>query len=164
MKRSVARFLICGLFFTLSLTAYILLMPSDGAIELTPKEDSQYVYSEIDGIETVGEGIYVISVPSSVDRKSTASVKFKGKPDTEYQIRVYYASGLSESKSFDPVFSNSDGEFSWSWRISPNARVGNVRVIVTGENCRVSFEIEIRQTEVILKTKNSNIIQKTSLI
>ncbi len=145
MKRRLTAAFVCALFFTLALTAYILMLPKDnGATELVPSEASEYAYKESNGVETVGEGIEALSVPKSAKRGSNVSAEFKGKAGTEYQIRVYYSSGKSESKSFAPVLSDESGNFSWSWRISSNARAGNVRVIVTGEDCRVSFTMEIQ--------------------
>ncbi len=144
MKRRIHELLICVLFFLSALTAYIFLYPTDNsALKLASVEDTDYVYNMSDGAETVGEGIEVISVPKSAYRGSETSAIFKGKAYTEYQIRVYYSSGLSGSKSFAPVVSDGEGNFSWEWRISSNARAGDVRIIVTGGDCRVSFVMEI---------------------
>ncbi len=144
MKRRVSEILACALFLTMALSIYIFLLPEGtAALELNPAEDSQYAYSGSGDVETVGEGIEVISVPKSAERGEKISVNFKGAPSTEYQIRVYYSSGLSESKTFLPTVSDEEGGFSWEWKISSNAKAGDIRIIVTGADCRVSFTIEI---------------------
>ncbi len=139
------KILICAAVFATALSVYfIFFVPSKPMIyELTENPDAENFYQIVGRAEIFGEGIEIISIPESVKRGSEAEVNFRGEPDAKYEIRVYYSSGLSESKSFSPKKADEDGCFGWKWRISGNARKGDIRVIVTGDDVKVSFFITV---------------------
>ncbi len=144
-KICLARICFCIAVFAAALFGYFVFFATDAPnmILLTKNDGGTAVISESDGMETVGDGITPISVPKSAERGRQTAVVFNGTPGEQYQIRVFYASGLSESKSFLPVTADENGDFSWVWKVSANARAGDIRVIVTGGDCRVSFKIRI---------------------
>ncbi len=145
VKIRFVRLCVCIAVFSVALFGYFAFFaPSEPKnFNIEGKTETEAVISSSNGVETVGEGIDVISVPRSAERGSSTGVYFKGEPGKEYEIRVFYASGVSGSQSFLPVKADDEGLFSWEWKISPNARVGDIRIIVTGESCRVSFEMRI---------------------
>ncbi len=145
IKLQFARLCVCIAVFSVALFGYFTFyLPEPKAtyvIADTAISDTEF--SLDNGIETVGYGITPVSIPKSAERGHQTSVYFQGTPDEEYQIRVYYASGLSTSKSFSPVKADQNGVFCWTWSVSPNTRQGDIRIIVTGENCRICFKMSI---------------------
>ncbi len=145
-RESIVRLSLCIAAFFAALVLWLIFRPKTDILTLIEsRPDAEISVTEQADCDIVGMGIQPISVPKIAKRGSKASVTFKGEPNTEYEIRVYYASGLSEAKSFAPTVSDAEGNFSWTWNVSGNARPGDIRIIVTGESCRVSFPLEITE-------------------
>ena len=154
--RTAMKKLICQL--TVCLCVFLLLCfalyprENDSFYSIPDIPGSECVISENDGYTLIGKKssdindiskIEVTVFTENVPRGGEASLRFRGKANEIYNIRVYYSSGLSQSRVFEPVISDDDGEFGWSWRISSNARKGEIRIIVTSDSLRVDLKMNI---------------------
>ena len=84
------------------------------------------------------------SVTNPVSRGQNATVEIIGKPNTEYTIKVYYASGsLSTSKTLVPTESDENGNVSWTWRVGAATTIGLAKVIVSETDGTPSIEFYI---------------------
>lgn len=105
--------------------------------------DAECVISFNNGYTIIGEGIEVVAAPEKAVRGENVQLRFRGAANETYYIRVYYSSGLSQSKAFEPVCSDDSGMFGWSWKVPSNARAGDIRIIVTSEDARVDLKMKI---------------------
>lgn len=74
---------------------------------------------------------------------STATVTLNRKPNTEYSIAVYYASGKSSASGLVNKISDENGTVSWTWRISGRTTPGNYKIIFSGgdETLQMNFTL-----------------------
>lgn len=74
---------------------------------------------------------------------STATVTLNRKPNTEYSITVYYASGKSSASGLENKVSDENGAVSWTWRISGRTTPGNYKIIFSGgdETLQMNFTL-----------------------
>ena len=143
MNKYIRSFLICAALFLLLLPVTVMLLPKTSAVPIIDSEYANIGFSEDGEIWCVGESIEVYHMTRYVHRGENAVLEFIGEPKTEYEIRVYYASGLSTSKNFSPVTSDFAGAFGWSWKIPSNARCGDIRVVIISEKTRMGLILTI---------------------
>lgn len=82
--------------------------------------------------------IEIINV--DVTRGKESTIKIKGNPNTSYDIKVYYKSGLSKSKELVSKESDSEGYVDWVWKVPSNVKTGNYKFIINDSE----FEYELR--------------------
>jgi len=82
--------------------------------------------------------IEIINVDVTKGKDST--IKIKGNPNTKYDIKVYYKSGISKSKELVSKESDSEGYVSWVWKVPNNAKKGNYKFMINDKE----FEYELR--------------------
>lgn len=106
---------------------------SDGnGITLTEGEDYQ----------CVGVPIEIIEKPKNVRAGDTVFLTFKGESYTDYEIRVYYPSGVSTEEGLTPRKSDADGKFGWEFNVSENSTAKKLKIAVISENSYLITEIE----------------------
>ncbi len=107
---------------------------SDGSgITLTEGEDYQ----------CVGAPIEILEKPKNVRAGDTVFLTFKGESYTDYEIRVYYPSGVSTEESLSPRKSDGEGKFGWEFIVSANSVAEKLRIAVLSDNSCLITEIEI---------------------
>lgn len=106
-------------------------------------DGSEILFTSGENFECVGEPIEILILPKKVRAGDELSVAFKGVGNTEYSIKVYYPSGLSESETFDMRKSDSKGRVGWNFTVHETAKAGMLRIVVTSENTYFMTEIEI---------------------
>ena len=89
--------------------------------------------------------ITLVSLTSPIAVNNTAAIKIKGKPNTEYNIMVYYKSGPSKADGLYSKTSDSNGYVSWSWDIGPKTSDGTFKITITGGG--ENFETQITITK-----------------
>ena len=106
--------------------------------------DGEGVYlSEGEGYKCVGEPIEIVEIPTAVRAGDKVFMRFKGEGYTEYEIRVYYPSGRSESDVFSPRKSDGDGVFGWEFTVPNSVSEGRLRITVLSEDSLFMTEAEI---------------------
>lgn len=89
-----------------------------------------------------------VSVPDKVYRNQDATVTIKGKPNTEYNIFVYYSSGYSEADGLENKISDSNGNVTWTWHVGGSTGLGdNKRITVTGGDESITSYFEVLDSE-----------------
>lgn len=91
----------------------------------------------------IGGSIQFTSYSEKVRPGGTGRVAIKGKPNTQYTIKVMYSSGPSSASTLYPKKSDSKGNVSWSWRIGSNTYSGTYTITVTGGGSTASVEFEV---------------------
>lgn len=87
--------------------------------------------------------IEVISVTSPIGRNETAALTVKGKPNTEYDISVFYSSGASEASGLENKTSDANGKVTWEWKIGGRTNPGTYRITVTGGGQTLETEFTV---------------------
>ena len=90
-------------------------------------------------------GITLVDITSPAPRNSFATIRIKGKPNTEYSIRVYYSTTASTADGLENKISDADGYVSWTWKIGGRTKPGSHRIKITGGG--ETFETSIVTTE-----------------
>lgn len=88
--------------------------------------------------------IYIISLTNPAYQGNNATIKIKGKPNTEYSIAVYYKSGASQADGLHKKTSNANGEVSWTWRVGARTSPGTYKITITGggESYQTTFTVK----------------------
>ena len=76
--------------------------------------------------------IQLISFPNQVNPGEMASVTIQGKPNTKYDISVYYSTTASEAEGLEDKFSDSNGYVTWEWKVGVNTTPGERKFKVIG--------------------------------
>lgn len=95
--------------------------------------------------ENVEKEISLVSMSNPIIKGENATVKIKGKPNTNYSIKVMYKSGSSKASGLEDKKSNSDGYVSWTWKVSKNVVGGTYEIIVSSKTSEEIFEYEIKE-------------------
>ncbi len=79
------------------------------------------VVSEYNKQSIVLSTVRVIMYTDVVKRGETATLTVCGKPETVYDISVFYSSGESNTKALCDKKSDKNGYVTWNWRVSKSA-------------------------------------------
>lgn len=82
---------------------------------------------------------------SPVSRGNNATISIKGLPNTTYDIDVKYSSGASKASGLEDKTSDSEGNVSWTFKVSSNVKVGTYEVKITDGENSVSYSLEVIQ-------------------
>lgn len=74
----------------------------------------------------------ILSVTSPVEGGQNATLSAKGKPNTEYDIKVVYSSGESSAKDLENKNSDANGNVSWTWKVGAKTNPGTYTITVKG--------------------------------
>ena len=89
--------------------------------------------------------ISLVSLTSPVSRGNNATISIKGLPNTAYDIDVIYSSGESKASGLEDKTSDSEGNVSWTFKVSSNVKVGTYEVKITDGENSVSYSLEVIQ-------------------
>ena len=87
--------------------------------------------------------ISLVSLDTSVSRGSDVTVSIKGLPNTTYDIDVIYSSGVSKASGLEDKTSDSEGNVSWTFKVSSNVKPGTYEVKITDGEDSVSYSLEV---------------------
>ena len=75
--------------------------------------------------------IELVSLTSPISNNNTATISIKGKPSTEYDINVRYATTVSSANGLENKTSDQNGVVSWSWKIGASVKSGSYKITIT---------------------------------
>ena len=91
----------------------------------------------------ITSNINLLSLTTPVSRGSNATVSIKGLPNTTYDIDVIYSSGASKASGLEDKTSDSEGNVSWTFKVSSNVKPGTYDVKITDGKDSVSYSLEV---------------------
>lgn len=114
---------------------------SDG-VDVTCKGDKDSS-SDSNSNSTSNSNINLVSLDTSVSRGNDVTVSIKGLPNTTYDIDVIYSSGESKASGLEDKTSDSEGNVSWTFKVSSNVKPGTYEVKITDGEDSVSYSLEV---------------------
>ena len=113
---------------------------SDG-VDVTCKGDKES--SSDSSPKTTSSNINLVSLDSPVSKGSDVTVSIKGLPNTTYDIDVIYSSGASKASGLEDKTSDSEGNVSWTFKVSSNVKPGTYEVKITDGENSASYSLEV---------------------
>ena len=92
---------------------------------------------------TTSSNINLVSLTSPISRGSDVTVSIKGLPNTTYDIDVIYSSGESKASGLEDKTSDSEGNVSWTFKVSSNVKPGTYEVKITDGSSNASYSLEV---------------------
>lgn len=87
--------------------------------------------------------INLVGLTSPISRGSDVTVSIKGLPNTNYDIDVIYSSGESKASGLEDKTSDSEGNVSWTFKVSSNVKPGTYEVKITDGEDSASYSLEV---------------------
>ena len=115
---------------------------SDG-VDVSCKGDKESSSNSSSSNSTTTSNINLIDLTTPVSRGSNATVSIKGLPNTTYDIDVIYSSGASKASGLEDKTSDSEGNVSWTFKVSSNVKPGTYDVKITDGKDSVSYSLEV---------------------
>ncbi len=112
---------------------------SDG-VDVTCKGDKE---SSSDSSPSTTNNISLVSLDSPVSKGSNVTVSIKGLPNTTYDIDVIYSSGASKASGLEDKTSDSEGNVSWTFKVSSNVKPGTYEVKISDGKDSASYSLEV---------------------
>ena len=112
-------------------------------VDVTCKGDKES--SSDSSSRTTSSNINLVSLDSPVSKGSDVTVSIKGLPNTTYDIDVIYSSGASKASGLEDKTSDSEGNVSWTFKVSSNVKPGTYEVKITDGSSNASYSIEVIQ-------------------
>ena len=113
---------------------------SDG-VDVTCKGDKES--SSDSSPRTTSSNINLVSLESPVSKGSDVTVSIKGLPNTTYDIDVIYSSGASKASGLEDKTSDSEGNVSWTFKVSSNVKPGTYEVKISDGKDSASYNLEV---------------------
>ena len=113
---------------------------SDG-VDVTCKGDKDS--SSNSSSSAAASNINLVSLTSPISRGSDVTVSIKGLPNTTYDIDVIYSSGESKASGLEDKTSDSEGNVSWTFKVSSNVKPGTYEVKITDGSSNASYSLEV---------------------
>ena len=113
---------------------------SDG-VDVSCKGDKE---SSSDSSLVINSNISLVSLDSPVSRGNDVTVSIKGLPNTNYDIDVIYSSGPSKASGLEDKISDSEGNVSWTFKVSSNVKPGTYEVKISDGKDSASYSLEVR--------------------
>ena len=113
---------------------------SDG-VDVTCKGDKDS--SSNSSSSAAASNINLVSLTSPISRGSDVTVSIKGLPNTTYDIDVIYSSGESKASGLEDKTSDSEGDVSWTFKVSSNVKPGTYEVKITDGENSASYSLEV---------------------
>ena len=89
--------------------------------------------------------INLVGLTSPVSRGGDVTVSIKGLPNTTYDIDVMYSSGESKASGLEDKTSDSEGNVSWTFKVSSNVKPGTYEVKITDGSSNASYSLEVTE-------------------
>ncbi len=102
-------------------------------------------FSSDSNSSTTTSNISLVSLDSPVSRGSDVTVSVKGLPNTTYDIDVIYSSGASKASGLEDKTSDSEGNVSWTFKVSSNVKPGTYEVKITDGSSNASYSLEVTE-------------------
>ena len=115
---------------------------SDG-VDVTCKGDKDS--SSNSSSSAAASNINLVSLTSPISRGSDVTVSIKGLPNTTYDIDVIYSSGESKASGLEDKTSDSEGNVSWTFKVSSNVKPGTYEVKITDGSSNASYSLEVTE-------------------
>ena len=115
---------------------------SDG-VDVTCKGDKDS--SSNSSSNAAASNINLVSLTSPISRGSDVTVSIKGLPNTTYDIDVIYSSGESKASGLEDKTSDSEGNVSWTFKVSSNVKPGTYEVKITDGGSNASYSLEVTE-------------------
>ena len=115
---------------------------SDG-VDVTCKGDKDS--SSNSSSNAAASNINLVSLTSPISRGSDVTVSIKGLPNTTYDIDVIYSSGESKASGLEDKTSDSEGNVSWTFKVSSNVKPGTYEVKITDGSSNASYSLEVTE-------------------
>lgn len=112
---------------------------SDG-VDVTCKGDKD---SSSDSSPSTTNNISLVSMTSPISKGSDVTVSIKGLPNTTYNIDVIYSSGASKASGLEDKTSDSEGNVSWTFKVSSNVKLGTYEVKISDGEDSASYSLEV---------------------
>ena len=112
---------------------------SDG-VDVSCKGDKE---SSSDSSLVINSNISLVSLDSPVSRGNDVTVSIKGLPNTNYDIDVIYSSGPSKASGLEDKISDSEGNVSWTFKVSSNVKLGTYEVKISDGKDSASYSLEV---------------------
>ena len=87
--------------------------------------------------------INLVGLTSPISRGSDVTVSIKGLPNITYDIDVIYSSGESKASGLEDKTSDSEGNVSWTFKVSSNVKPGTYEVKITDGENSASYSLEV---------------------
>ena len=113
---------------------------SDG-VDVTCNGDKES--SSDSSSRTTSSNINLVSLDSPVSKGSDVTVSIKGLPNTTYDIDVIYSSGASKASGLEDKTSDSEGNVSWTFKVSSNVKPGTYEVKISDGEDSASYSLEV---------------------
>ena len=113
---------------------------SDG-VDVTCKGDKDS--SSNSSSSAAASNINLVGLTSPISRGSDVTVSIKGLPNTTYDIDVIYSSGESKASGLEDKTSDSEGDVSWTFKVSSNVKPGTYEVKITDGEDSASYSLEV---------------------
>ena len=113
---------------------------SDG-VDVTCKGDKDS--SSNSSSSAAASNINLVSLTSPISRGSDVTVSIKGLPNTTYDIDVIYSSGESKASGLEDKTSDSEGNVSWTFKVSSNVKPGTYEVKIADGEDSASYSLEV---------------------
>lgn len=89
-------------------------------------------------------GIEIVYYTETIARGEYASIEIIGKPNTTYNCKVEYKSGLSKAKGLGDQDSDGEGYAEWSWKVGTNASLDyRPTITISGGGSSVSVRFQV---------------------
>ena len=92
---------------------------------------------------TTSSNINLVSLDSPISKGSDVTVSIKGLPNTTYDIDVIYSSGASKARGLEDKTSDSEGNVSWTFKVSSNVKPGTYEVKISDGEDSASYSLEV---------------------
>ena len=113
---------------------------SDG-VDVTCKGDKDS--SSNSSSSAAASNINLVGLTSPISRGSDVTVSIKGLPNTTYDIDVIYSSGESKASGLEDKTSDSEGNVSWTFKVSSNVKPGTYEVKISDGEDSASYSLEV---------------------
>lgn len=96
----------------------------------SPETTASESAGTVESREPTGISLDYLTTPIKINAKAT--VRIKGKPDTEYKISVFYSSAASTAKGLEAKLSDGGGMVSWTWKVGARTKEGDFKIVISG--------------------------------
>jgi hypothetical protein len=93
---------------------------------------------------TAAYQLSVVSMTTPISPGEIATVKITGRPNTEYNISVYYSSGKSSAQGLENKTSDGNGYVSWTWKVGSKTKSGNYHIDIKGDGKTLTVYFTVR--------------------
>jgi len=91
-------------------------------------------YAQEEKLQNEAKNIEIVSLTSPIEANQQATIIARVSPEATASIRVTYKSGASTAAGLEDKQADSEGNVSWSWKVSPNTISGTWSIQITSNN------------------------------